>query len=182
MSYLRQIYFSNNHTIKTFNNTIIRKLFSTDVLKENCIKKIYVDGSCKQHLKDGRDAGIGVYWGDNDSRNISLKLSGNHTNIVAELFATLYALRQIKELKIEDAYIYSDSEFVVKSINEWSKKWEQNGWLTTSKKKVAHHDLLLEILDLTESTGTKICHVKGHSKDYGNEQAHKLAYSACKSS
>uniref|UniRef100_A0A0N5CHX9 ribonuclease H n=1 Tax=Strongyloides papillosus TaxID=174720 RepID=A0A0N5CHX9_STREA len=155
----------------------IRLLFNS-ILKQNSITKIYIDGSFRQDLKCKSNAGIGVYWGDNDSRNISLKLVGNHTSSTTELNAALYALRQVKKLKIENAHIYSDSIYVVNSVNDWVHKWKENGWLTYGKKDVKHKELMIELNNLIEITGAKFYHVKGHSKHYGNEQAHDLAFKA----
>lgn len=158
-----------------------RKLFTTSILRETPITKIYVDGSCIQHSNGNRNSGIGVYWGDNDSRNISLKLSGNHTNSTTEINAALYALRQIKKLGIKNAHIYSDSDYVVKSVNEWIHKWKENGWKKANGKKVMHKELIIELDSLINSTGTKFHHVRGHSKIDGNEKAHILAFNATKS-
>uniref|UniRef100_A0A0K0EEA9 ribonuclease H n=1 Tax=Strongyloides stercoralis TaxID=6248 RepID=A0A0K0EEA9_STRER len=151
MLYFRKVYSLKNDHIIVLNDMFRRKLFTTSILRETPITKIYVDGSCIQHSNGNRNSGIGVYWGDNDSRNISLKLSGKLKN------------------------------YVVKSVNEWIHKWKENGWKKANGKKVMHKELIIELDSLINSTGTKFHHVRGHSKIDGNEKAHILAFNATKS-
>src|SRR5690606_27411388 len=51
---------------------------------------IYTDGACKKNGRIGSQGGIGVYFGDNDIRNISEKLPGPiQTNQRAELYVCM---------------------------------------------------------------------------------------------
>ena len=51
---------------------------------------IYTDGSCKNNGKIGSTAGIGVFFGENDERNLSEKLPGPvQTNQRAELYVCI---------------------------------------------------------------------------------------------
>ena len=51
---------------------------------------------------DNSKAGIGIYFGENDSRNVSEQLNGNQTNNTAELFAILKTYSLIKkDLKVK---------------------------------------------------------------------------------
>uniref|UniRef100_A0A0N5A652 ribonuclease H n=1 Tax=Parastrongyloides trichosuri TaxID=131310 RepID=A0A0N5A652_PARTI len=159
------------------------RLFHTSLTLRKNITKIYIDGSFRQHPKGSNIAGIGIYWGDDDPRNLSLTLPGEHTNNTAEINAAIYALRQAKEHNIQGPYIYSDSNYVVKSINEWIYKWKSNGWQTTGNKDVKNKELFEELDDLVFQTNAKFIHVKGHDKEnYENSQAHDLAFKASENS
>jgi len=46
---------------------------------------IYTDGACPNNGKDGARAGIGVWFGRNDPRNISERCPGDQTNNRAEM-------------------------------------------------------------------------------------------------
>ena len=50
---------------------------------------IYTDGACSNNGKKNAKAGIGIYFGENDDRNISERISGKQTNNCAELRAIL---------------------------------------------------------------------------------------------
>ena len=53
------------------------------------ILKVYTDGACSNNGKLNAKAGFGVYFGKNDSRNISKRVIGKQTNNVAELLAII---------------------------------------------------------------------------------------------
>ena len=38
---------------------------------------VYTDGACSKNGKEGASAGIGVYFGEGDPRNISRRIEGN---------------------------------------------------------------------------------------------------------
>ena len=42
--------------------------------EENNVMKVYTDGSCINNGKKGSKGGIGVYFGENDERNVSKSL------------------------------------------------------------------------------------------------------------
>ena len=50
---------------------------------------VYTDGACSNNGKPGAKAGIGVYFGVEDERNVSRKISGKQTNNRAELLAIM---------------------------------------------------------------------------------------------
>ncbi|KAG1886047.1 ribonuclease H-like domain-containing protein [Suillus subluteus] len=53
---------------------------------------VYSDGACKGNGQVGSVAGVGVWWGWNDSRNIAERCPGDQTNNRAELIAIVRAL------------------------------------------------------------------------------------------
>lgn len=56
---------------------------------------LYTDGACSKNGKKGSRAGYGVYFGENDPRNISAPLPGKATNQRAEMMAVLVAMRSV---------------------------------------------------------------------------------------
>lgn len=44
--------------------------------------------------------------------------------------------------------IYSDSKYAIQSINEWSEKWQLNGWKTSTGQPVANSDLIKDAVQL----------------------------------
>ena len=69
--------------------------------------KVYTDGSCINNGKEGSKGGIGIYFGDGDSRNVSKRLEYDKvTNNVAELSALNEAL---------DILVEYDSDTIIKN-------------------------------------------------------------------
>ena len=47
--------------------------------------------------------------------------------------------------------IYTDSDFIMKSIDQWIFKWLQNGWRTANGREVKHKKKFRELLRLMEN-------------------------------
>ena len=93
---------------------------------------IFTDGSCINNGKKNSKGGIGVFFGDNDTKNVSKELTCEKiTNQVAELTAISIALDIVKDYK-DIIYIYSDSSYCINIFVNWIKSWEKNNW----KKKM----------------------------------------------
>jgi len=107
---------------------------------------------------------------------------GNGTNNIGELVAIREAIKNILEKRPEKAVIYSDSQYVIKGITEWSSNWEKNGWMTSGGSPVKNKELFEEILGLyrecKSATILELRWVKGHNDNEGNERADQLALKA----
>lgn len=68
----------------------------------------------------------------------------------------------------------------MKGIQEWIKKWKTNNWKTSQKKTVKNKDLWVELDSLTNKHSIQWEWVKGHSGNYGNEIADRLAVTKIK--
>jgi ribonuclease HI len=136
---------------------------------------VYTDGGCKGNQgPDGR-AGIGVWWGQQDLRNIAERCPGTQTNNRAELIAVIRALEEAPgDVPL---IIRTDSKYVIDSMEKYLKKWIQNDFLTSSSGPVKNVPLIkhLNCLLGRRVGETKFEHVKGHSGEEGNEGADKLA-------
>lgn len=137
---------------------------------------IYTDGSCLGNGKARAIAGIGVYFGDNDTRNVSEPFTiGIRTNQRAEIYAVTRALQSVNAN--EHVKIVTDSRYVIDSMTKWI-----HGWKKKNFKNVKNTDLLIELdkLIATRSGKTSFEHVYGHMGIHGNEMADKLAVAGSK--
>lgn len=151
--------------------------------------EIYVDGASRGNSSSRINAsGIGIYYGEGDSRNRGIAMSevdnvskNAPTNQRAELAAMRYALQGVNKAQQDgdkSKYtIVSDSQYAIKSVTEWSKNWEKNGWKNSKNEPVANKDLVQECTSLLSKTGGSVSfrHVRGHRGDPGNEAADRLA-------
>ncbi|KAL2149081.1 hypothetical protein VTH82DRAFT_1767 [Thermothelomyces myriococcoides] len=144
---------------------------------------IYTDGSSLGNGRNGASAGVGVYFGPGDPRNISERLEGEkQTNQRAELTAILRALETVD--LAQDVEIRTDSKYAIQCVTEWSIKWERNGWMTRGQA-VKNQDLVQLVRDKlhereTNGGRTQFIWVKGHDTDQGNNAADRLAVAGAK--
>ncbi|CAB3373253.1 Hypothetical predicted protein [Cloeon dipterum] len=137
---------------------------------------VYTDGCCRNNGKPNARAGLGVFFGDGFKYNMKEPLKGlRPTNINAEIMAAALACNVCKLIGLPKLNIHTDSEFVIKCMENWMPKWEKNGWLTASKKPVENKVPLLKLKSAMEGLQVKWTFVRGHSNIYGNEMADRLA-------
>jgi len=140
---------------------------------------VYTDGSSRKNGQVGAVAGVGVYFGEGDERNVSEPLEGlQQTNQRAELTAILRALQIVP--KTQNLEIITDSNYSINCSTVWYKNWQKNGWTTSGKEPVLNKDLVVDIrklIDQRDAAGstTEMTWIKGHDNDPGNEAADKLA-------
>jgi ribonuclease HI len=138
-----------------------------------------VDGSCINNGQRNARAGWGALL--ESSQGAILEIAGplegeRQTNQRAELTAAIMALKAVS--KPAQFCIYSDSEYVVKGINEWMQDWKARGWKTAARKPVQNLDLWLEVEALLVFHQVTVSWVKGHSGNPGNDKADALAENA----
>ncbi|VDK17847.1 unnamed protein product, partial [Anisakis simplex] len=120
-------------------------------------------------------AGIGVFWGPADSRNLNLSLTGDKvTNIRAEIQAVNIAILQAHRSKLNRIYVKTDCAFVVKVINLWLEKWRLNSWKKASGAVVENVEDIKRLSDRLNLVKVRIEHIYGHQKvDVKKLMAHK---------
>ena len=95
------------------------------------------------------------------------------TNNRMELLAVIEGLKCIK-WENADVEVWSDSQYVVKSINEgWLDNWVRKGF-----KKVKNPDLWQQFLPLFKSHNVVFHWLKGHAGHPENERCDRLAVEA----
>ena len=132
---------------------------------------IYCDGACKGNPGPGGWGAILLY---NEHKKMISGFEEHTTNNQMELKAAIEALSAIKDRKVVEVKIYTDSSYVKNGITLWIKKWKENGW-KRGKEKVKNSDLWKELDSLNCDMEIEWYWVKGHSGDKYNEIADKLA-------
>lgn len=137
--------------------------------------KVFTDGSSRGNGKIGSRAGVGVFFGENDPRNVSERLVGRQTNQRAELTAAIRALESVDSK--ENLEIYTDSLYTINCVTIWYSAWERRGFVTTARKEVENVDLIKRLKELMDGREgyVKFLHVRGHQGIHGNEMADLLA-------
>ena len=153
---------------------------------------IFTDGSTlNNQCAEKRVGGIGVYFGEDDIRNISKPLIKNATNQRAELKACIAALKICDTT--DDINIYTDSKYVIGCMTEWIDNWIKNDWKKSDGKEIKNLKLIKKLYSLINNRENNVnfLHVKAHTKKptdkdklflwTGNMMADKLATDAAKS-
>lgn len=137
---------------------------------------IWTDGSARGNGQEGAMAGIGVWFGRGDPRNLSERLQGpRQTNQRAELTAIIRALETVEDRL--NIVINSDSQYAINCLTSWHQAWARNGWRNTKKQAVENKDLVQHALALINgrSGQMKLVKVAAHCGLEGNEAADRLA-------
>lgn len=137
----------------------------------------HIDGACSGNPGPG---GWGVYAMSNDGS--CKQFSGyapDTTNQRMELLAGIMAL---VKLPIDcPIHVISDSQYLVKGMNEWLFKWKSHGWKNSNDKSIANRDLWEQLNKLSQNRAVTWEWVKGHSGNHWNDKADKLAKQAIRS-
>jgi ribonuclease HI len=175
-------YNHNDNTHSNCNNEIIYNHNHNDITEIN----VYTDGSCinNGNKKIKPKAGIGIYFGPDDPRNVSKKVIGKQTNNVAEITAIIHTIcmlrQELEEMKIVN--IYTDSKYSINCCTDYGTKLEQKNWIT--KDPIPNVELVKKAYNLCKLyKNVKLHHVKAHTgkKDVhsvGNHNADRLANEA----
>ena len=129
--------------------------------------EVYTDGSCINNGSEDATAGSGVWYGEDDPRNLACHLSSKHnTNNAGEIVAVLL-VAQTNEDNTE-LNICSDSAYTIDALTVNLEKFESNGWIGVSNKTL----LQATVGRLRQqSAKTLFSKVKGHSGLKGNDGA-----------
>lgn len=131
---------------------------------------VYTDGACENNQSKHARAGVGVWFGNGDARNVSEPLAGKRqTNQRAELTAVIRALQIVYD---QPLHVWSDSEYCVLGVQH-----RLHGWAAKQFVRVANDDLWKEThaLIVKRQHPFTIAHIEGHSGVRGNEAADRLA-------
>ena len=134
-----------------------------------------VDGSCKRNGNEQARGGVGVWFADGDSRNVSQRLpcAQLQTNQRAELTAALVAIERVApDVPLE---VRSDSRYLVLGATNWLRAWQRRNWTTTAGGAVLNEDLWKQLSLQIASRRIRFTWVRGHADDVGNQAANRLA-------
>jgi ribonuclease HI len=151
------------------------------------IINVYTDGSTINNGQENPRGGVGVFFGNNDSRNASKKVVAKKiTNNVCELYACILAIEIIlesepKPFKNTRIQLYSDSNYTINSIVKWAPTWEKNDY-----KGIKNPLLIKRLYSYYQEFNIKMKHVPAHKSEpkrateqhthwYGNKMADHYA-------
>ena len=159
---------------------------------------VFTDGSAINNGSKNAKGGVGVFFADNDPRNISKSIvnsnsNGNSknkvTNNICELIGVILAIEKIvateptmSKLRI---VLMTDSEYIVKSVLKYSINWRKNGYKNKQGKPIKNILLMKKVIELVEKYNVKLHHCPAHRTEpkdpykrkiwYGNKMADLLA-------
>ncbi|KAL4098596.1 hypothetical protein QTP88_023168 [Uroleucon formosanum] len=137
---------------------------------------VYTDGACSNNGYKGASAGAGVWFGNHHPLNLSIKVPGTQTNNNAEIFSTIKAIERVYSTGLTKISIHTDSDFVIKSVNEWMPRWQTKGWKTSAGAEVKNKEMFMILNKRIQSMDSvSWTYVPGHKGITGNEEADKLA-------
>ena len=139
------------------------------------VLNIYTDGACSGNPGPG---GWGAYleYGEDGSEKITKEIFGYNyetTNNQMEIVAAIEALKILK--KPCTVNLYTDSKYLQLGITKWIHTWRVNNWLKSDNKPVKNAQLWQKLQDEIARHVIMWHWVKGHSDNYGNTIADRLA-------
>jgi ribonuclease HI len=166
------------NNITSFFDTIKPKQ-QNNVVEFNPDYYVYTDGACSNNGKYNALAGIGIFFGINDNRNISKKIEGKQTNNTAELSAIIetYYIIENDIVNGKKIAIVSDSEYSIKCVSSYGEKCHKKGW----NIDIPNKELVKTAYEMyKDKLNIQFIHIKAHTNNtdnhsFGNDNADKLA-------
>ncbi|KAF5311802.1 hypothetical protein D9619_002783 [Psilocybe cf. subviscida] len=157
-----------------------KRAFGTEVSNPEEWNVVYSDGACKGNGKQDPVAGVGVWWGPDDPRNLYERCPGLQTNNRAELIAILRVLETIPPEDTKPLIIRTDSQYSIQCFRDWIHSWKKKGWKNAAGQPVKNSGVIRctsLLLDIRGALGHRVVfeYVKGHSGDPGNDGADWMA-------
>lgn len=134
--------------------------------------ELYTDGACSGNPGPGGWA----YILKHPSSGKEVEGSGGEaqtTNNRMELTAVIEGLRAIK--KPSRVEVYSDSQYVLKGLEEWMESWKARGWRTADKKPVKNIELWKVLDELRRAHEVSYHWIRGHNEHPENERCDAMA-------
>lgn len=136
---------------------------------------IFSDGSSRGNPGRG---GYGAIICLDDDRVIEIGgREDETTNNRMELTAALEAIRLSESLGAREAFVHTDSSYVVNSISKWLHGWVKNDWQTKEGKSVQNRDILECFYDMMSLIKISFKLIPGHSGIDANERCDEIATS-----
>jgi ribonuclease HI len=143
---------------------------------------VYTDGACSNNGRENAKAGIGIFLGQDDPRNVSEPVEGKQSNNTAELIAIIKTWPIIKQdiLNSKKVTIVSDSVYAIRCASSYGEKCSNQGW----KKDIPNKYLVKIAFEIYhDQQNVQFMHIKAHTSNLdihslGNDGADKLANKA----
>ncbi|KAJ1956404.1 hypothetical protein IWQ62_005308 [Dispira parvispora] len=150
--------------------------YSDDTTSSDSTMYIYIKGVAIEKNGEPARAGVGVFFGTSDYRNIGAKLgSYPQTHQRAELTALKWAL--LNTSIDVPVVVTTNNTYVIQCVTRWHFRWIENGWVNSRGYEVANADLIKEILEIMRlrQSSVKLVHVPFEDLNRPIEQARLLA-------
>lgn len=131
---------------------------------------VYTDGACSNNGTVRAKAGLGIFFGIDDPRNVSKQVEGKQTNNTAELGAILLVFKILENDIIagKKIMIVSDSTYAIKSCTTYGAKCAQQNW----SKDLPNKEMVKQGYELAKKfPNVQFMHVLGHT---GKEDEHSV--------
>lgn len=143
---------------------------------------VYTDGACSNNGRENAIAGIGIFLGQDDSRNVSELVEGKQSNNTAELTAIIKTWPIIEKdvLNGKKVTIVSDSIYAIRCVSSYGEKCAQSFW----KKDIPNKELVKIAYEIyKDNKNVEFMHIKAHTDNQdvhsiGNDGADILANKA----
>ena len=141
---------------------------------------VYTDGACSGNGRPTAKAGIGVFFGIDDPRNISKLVEGKQSNNTAELTAMIEAIEAvIHDITVgKKVTICTDSVYAMRCATTYGKKCAKKNW----QDEIPNKELVQQLYNLYDihQSHIRILHVRAHTGQtdafsVGNDNADRLA-------
>ena len=170
----------NKEKINTITKSdIIKSKQENTEINFNADYYVYTDGACSNNGKNNAIAGIGIFFGINDHRNISKKIEGKQTNNIAELSAIIdtYYIIENDIINGKKISIVSDSKYAILCVTSYGEKCYKKSW----NIEIPNKELVKTAYELyKDKLNVQFIHIKAHTNNtdihtFGNDNADKLA-------
>lgn len=135
--------------------------------------EIYCDGACSGNPGVGGWGAI-LRWNGHEKELSGA--NGETTNNRMEMTAAIEALSALKRPSI--VILTTDSQYLVKGMNEWIMGWIRKGWVNSKREPVLNRDLWERLLELTRQHKVEWQWIRGHNGHSENERCDELARKA----
>jgi ribonuclease HI len=178
---------SNEEEEIKLNSKVSKEIkLNSKVSKEGENFFVYTDGACSHNGSQNAKAGIGIYFGENDERNVSKRIIGKQTNNTAELTAIIETYKIIEnDVKLRKVItIVSDSIYAIKCATSYGEKCSKNGYKKRNGTCVTNKELVKNAYEIYRNEkNVNFIHCMAHTKktdihSLGNACADRLANDA----
>jgi ribonuclease HI len=132
---------------------------------------IYCDGACLGNPGPGGYAAL--LMAKPNQEKVVAGYVALTTNNRMEIMAAIMGLKALKSRC--QVTVFSDSQYVVKGMNEWIKGWQKSGFKNAKKQSVANADLWIELLEIANAHHVTWRWVRGHAGNEFNERVDEIA-------
>jgi len=135
--------------------------------------ELFTDGACSGN------PGPGGWGAILRSKGVEKELSGGEkdtTNNRMEMMAVIAGLEALS--KSCQVKVTTDSQYVMKGMQEWLPGWKKRNWMTAGRKPVKNVDLWQRMEKAAQQHQLEWEWVRGHQGHVENERADALAVAA----